>query len=238
MDDISKFLDGKEYIDVFNYEFKNPELLREALTHSSFGWVDEDEVRIDNEKLEFIGDGFLDAIVGTEIYNRMPKEAKEGDLTKMRAQIVCEKTLSVIGRKLKLGEHLQLGIGEEKTGGREKNSLIADAVEAVIGAIYLDGGYDAAKTFVKAMFDNTIEEALSGRLIADYKTEIQERAQRLGKTVKYIIDRTEGTDHDKTFYLHVEIDGEIVGHGVGKSKKEAQQNAAREIIEKGVENVL
>ena len=119
MSDFENFVDNKEYVEVLNYEFKEPEILKEALTHSSFGWIDNDEIRIDNEKLEFIGDAFLDAIVGTEIYKRMPKEAKEGELTKIRAQVVCEKTLSVIGRSLKLGEHLQLGAGEEKTGGRE-----------------------------------------------------------------------------------------------------------------------
>ena len=232
------YVDSGEYIEELNYEFENPELLKEALTHSSFDWRSPVDIRIDNEKLEFIGDGFLDAVVGTEVYYRMPEEAKEGDLTKMRAQIVCEKSLAMIGKKLRLGEHLRMGVGEEKTGGREKESLIADCVEAIIGAIYLDGGYEAAAEFVLKNFAEMIDEAISGKLILDHKTALQEMAQREGLEIRYVIDRTEGPDHDKTFFVHLELNGKKVGQGVGKNKKEAQQMAAHEAIEKGIDNVL
>ena len=220
---------------IIGYKFNNPELLHEALTHSSFGLVDDDGVRIDNEKLEFIGDAFLDAIVGLEIYNRMPKDAKEGELTKMRAQVVCERSLASVGKELNIGMYLNMGPGEEKTGGREKESLMADAMEAIIGAIYIDGGYDAACEFVKEKFKATIDASLEGRLIVDFKTELQERTQRAGKQLKYILDRTEGPDHDKTFYIHIEIDGKPFTQGVGKSKKEAQQQAAQRFVEEGFE---
>ncbi|MBP3816303.1 MAG: ribonuclease III [Firmicutes bacterium] len=224
--------------EILGYKFNNPQLLTEALTHSSYGTTDEEGVRIDNEKLEFIGDAFLDAIVGVEIYNAMPAEAKEGDLTKMRAQVVCERSLAQVGKELDIGSHLYMGIGEEKTGGREKESLIADAVEALIGAIYMDGGYAAAADFVKDKFKSLISASLQGKLVQDYKTEIQEQVQKAGKSIKYIVDRTEGPDHDKVFYIRLEIDGEPVSYGVGKSKKEAQQMAAHKLIEKGIENVL
>ena len=220
------------------YKFREPILIAEALTHSSYGWTDEDDVRIDNEKLEFIGDGYLDAIVGSRIYEEMSNDTKEGDLTKARAQIVCESSLATIGRSLNLGEFLRLGPGEEKTGGRDKDSLIADAVESVIGAIYLDGGYDAASKFVLDKFQGLINDALSGRLITDFKTELQERVHRAGGTIKYTVERTEGPDHEKVFYINLEINDKIVSSGVGKSKKEAQQRAAKIIMEKGIENVL
>ena len=224
--------------EILGYKFNNPKLLDEALTHSSYGATDGEGVRLDNEKLEFIGDAFLDAIVGVEIYNSMPKGAREGDLTKMRAAVVCEKSLAKIGREMNVGNYLNLGIGEEKTGGRDKDSIIADAVEAIIGAIYLDGGYDAAAGFVKTNFSNLIEDSMNGRLSLDFKTELQEIVQRAGKTIKYVVDKTEGPDHDKTFYIRLEIDGEPVTYGVGKSKKEAQQQAAHELMEKGIDNVL
>ena len=203
---------------ILGYKFNNPKLLEEALTHSSFGLTDEDGVRIDSEKLEFIGDAFLDAIIGVEIYNRMPKEAKEGDLTKMRAQIVCEKSLASVGKTLDIGSYLKMGLGEEKTGGREKESLMADAVEAVIGAMYIDGGYEKTKAFVLDKFSETIDDSLMGRLIVDYKTELQERVQRAGKTIKYVLDNTDGPDHDKTIYVHIEIDEKPYTQGIGKRK--------------------
>ena len=223
---------------IIDYKFNNPLLLKEALTHSSYGWTDEDGTRIDNEKLEFIGDAFLDAIVGVEIYNQMPKGTGEGDLTKLRAQVVCEKSLARVGKELDIGNHLFMGTGEEKTGGRNKESLVADAVEALIGAIYLDGGYEEAKKFVLSKFSSVIEDSIQGKISLDYKTDLQERVQRAGKTIKYIVDKTEGPDHDKTFYIHLEIDGETKSYGVGKSKKEAQQNAAHELMKKGIDNVL
>lgn len=226
------------YDEIAGYRFNNPELLKEALTHSSYGWNDSDDVRIDNEKLEFLGDAFLDAIIGSEIFRKMSKENKEGDLTKVRAQVVCERSLAVIARNLGLGNFLRLGVGEEKTGGREKDSLIADAVEAIIGAIYLDGGFQEAEKFVLKTFDNLIDEALAGKIILDHKTALHEYVQKEGASIKYVVDKTEGPDHDKTFYLHIEINDIPYTEGVGKSKKEAQQDAAKKLVEKGLDNVF
>ena len=232
------YVDSGEYEECLGYKFSNTDYLKEALTHSSYDWHPNESYRVDNEKLEFIGDAFLDAIVGTEVYKRMPEESKEGDLTKMRAQIVCERSLAIVGRSLEIGMYLRMGPGEEKTGGREKDSLIADSVESIIGAIYLDGGYDAAYAFVLDKFDELIQDAVEGRLILDYKTGLQEWAQKTGAEIKYITDRMEGPDHDKTFYIHLEINGKEVSKGVGKNKKEAQQMAAEEIMKRGLDNVL
>lgn len=232
------FVDSGEYEYSLGYKFSNPHYLKEALTHSSFDWRPDETYRIDNEKLEFIGDAYLDAIVGTEIYKRMPAESKEGDLTRIRAQIVCERSLAIVGKSLDIGYHLRMGPGEEKTGGREKDSLIADAVEAIIGAIYMDGGFEAAYKFVFGKFNDLIQEAIEGGLILDYKTGLQEWAQKKGAAIKYIVDRMEGPDHDKTFYIHLEINGKEVSKGIGKNKKEAQQMAAEEVIKRGLDNVL
>ena len=228
-----------DYKEIAGYKFKNPTLLKEALTHSSYGWTNEDdELRIDNEKLEFLGDAYLDAIVGSRIFEKLPRATREGELTKVRAQVVCEKSLAALGRKMNLGSVIRLGPGEEKTGGRDKDSILADAVESVIGAIYIDGGYHETERMVLAAFDEMIDEAISGNLVEDHKTVVHERAQQEGATLKYILDRTEGPDHDKTFFVHIEINGVPMTKGVGKSKKEAQQDAAGKLIEKGLDNVF
>lgn len=211
------------------YSFKNKVILQEALTHSSKGYISDDGKKVDNERLEFVGDAMLDAIIGASLYDRLP-EAREGELSKLRAQIVCEASLAEVGNSLSIGEELILGQGEEKTLGRNKNSVIADAMEAIIGGIYLDGGYSEANIFVKRVFSEMIDMAIEGKLFRDYKTRLQELAQSKGWNIAYICDEARGPDHDKTFFVHLEVNGKKVGAGTGRSKKEAEQNAARDFM--------
>ena len=213
------------------YRFNNKDYLDRALTHSSYN-REKNTKHMDNERLEFLGDAFLDAIIGVELFHRMADES-EGRLTKTRALIVCEKALADAARKIELGRYLNMGHGEEIAGGRTKDSILADAAEAVIGALFLDGGYEAARSFVLRFFEETIREAVDGRIFLDYKSEVQEILQGSGVPVNisYITDREEGPAHDKTFFVHMECTGKSYGNGAGKSKKEAEQNAAREAID-------
>ncbi len=213
------------------YRFEDRSYLERALTHSSYN-REKNTKHKDNERLEFLGDAFLDAIVGAELFVRM-NSVTEGTLTKTRALIVCEKALAEVAREFNLGKYILMGHGEAGTGGRNKDSILADALEAVIGAIYMDGGYDAAQKFTVSAFKKMIEGAMAGRIFSDYKSEIQEVLQSGGKTVNinYVLDREEGPAHDKTFYLHMECDGKNYGSGKGKTKKEAEQNAAKASLE-------
>lgn len=212
------------------YRFKNGEYLERALTHSSFN-RDKNTKHQDNERLEFLGDAFLDAIISVELFQRMAGET-EGKLTKTRALIVCEGSLAAAAIGLNLGTYMNLGHGEESAGGRSKDSILADCVEAIIGALYLDGGYDAAREFVLELLENTINEAVEGKIFLDYKSEVQEILQSSGVPVNivYVIDREEGPAHDKTFFVHMECNGKTYGSGSGKNKKEAEQNAARQTL--------
>ena len=155
-------------------------------------------------------------------------------MTKIRATIVCESALAQCGRQLSLGSFLNLGRGEENSGGRRRNSILADAMEAIIAAIYLDGGWEKAREFVLYNFAQIIDEALSGKRYTDYKTDIQERLQAHGDAeITYVTDRAEGPDHDKTFYVNLVFNGKVIGRGHGRSKKEAEQKAAKQALEKG-----
>ena len=220
----------EELENIIGYSFIHPEILERALTHSSYN-REKNTKHMDNERLEFIGDGFLDAIVGFELFNRM-KGVTEGRLTKTRALIVCEKALADVAREIGLGRFMYMGHGEEAGGGRGKDSILADCMEAVIGAIFLDGGYEAASAFVVRFLKETIDKAIDGKIFLDYKSEVQEILQSKGKTVNivYITDREEGPAHNKTFFVHMECDGKVYGSGSGKSKKEAEQNAAKESV--------
>ena len=210
------------------YTFKDKNLLNKALTHSSFSREHSASSGANNERLEFLGDAFFDAVISVKLYRRLEK-VDEGRLTKTRALIVCEKSLAEVARRLRIGEHLNMGRGEELSGGRNRESILADAVEAVIGAIYLDGGYEEVYQFVCREFHKTVEDALAGRLFADYKTQVQEVLQKRGKKtcISYQLDREEGPDHNKTFYVHLVCNGKALGNGCGKSKKEAEQEAAK-----------
>lgn len=220
------------------YKFNDESLLIKALTHSSYIKEKKGRSGKDNERLEFLGDAFFDAIVSEELYRKL-ENVEEGKLTKLRALVVCEKSLARHGRQIDIGSHIFLGKGEETTGGRQKDAIIADALEAVIGAVFLDGGYLAAREMVLRVFKCGIDEALSGRPGGDYKTELQEKLQALGETqINYSVEREEGPDHNKTFYINLSCAGKLMGSGKGRSKKEAEQNAAKEALERGVEFVL
>ncbi len=209
------------------YDFAQPELLKHALTHSSSVNETHQEYSANNERLEFLGDAVLETIISDRLYRLLPAE-EEGRLTKMRASIVCEESLAEIGQSLGVGQALILGRGEERSGGRSRSSMIADGVEAIIGAVYLDGGFAAAQKIVLRLFDFTIGQAVAGKLHADYKTALQERMQSLGDiSIQYRLDRQEGPDHDRRFYISVLINDEVLGSGSGRSKKEAEQNAAK-----------
>lgn len=217
----------KNFESAIGYEFKNKIHLERALTHSSYN-KEKHTKHQDNERLEFLGDAFFDAIVSAELFDKMDK-VTEGKLTKTRALIVCESSLAKAARKFKLGKYIYMGHGEEMAGGRNKDSILADAMEAVIGALYLDGGYEATKRFVLTAFADTIKEAAEGKLFSDYKSEIQETLQRSGGNLSiiYETDKEEGPAHDKTFFIHLSCNGKILGQGSGKTKKEAEQNAAK-----------
>lgn len=220
------------------YSFREEGYLAQAMTHSSHIREKGLSPNESNERLEFLGDAFLDAIVGEELYRRMPK-ATEGVLSKARAHVVCEESLTDLGKTLGLGAFLELGKGEEQTGGRERESILADAVEATIGSIYLDGGYEEAKTFVLRWLAPRIEEAVAGKIRSDYKSMLQELMQRDGSVdIRYVLDGEEGPDHNKTFFVTASVDGVPKGRGQGKSKKDAEQQAAKEAVMRGKKDVL
>ena len=217
------------------YKFRDEALLIKALTHSSYVHEKDGGPDKNNERLEFLGDALLDAIIGEELFRRLSGTG-EGALTKLRALIVCEKSLAHQGRVIEIGNSLYLGKGEENIGGRGRDALIADAVEAVIGAVFLDGGYEAAKGVVASLFESRINEAINGKLNEDYKTELQELLQAKGEArISYALEREEGPDHDKTFYINLFCNRRLIGKGRGRSKKEAEQDAAREALERGVD---
>lgn len=218
----------QEFQNRIGYKFKNEKLLETALTHSSYS-REQGEGTAYNERLEFLGDAFFDAVISEEFFKAFPDQ-EEGFLSRTRASLVCEKSLVKVARNVKLGRLLLLGRGEEKSGGRNRDSILADAMEAVIGAVFLDGGYEAVREMVLRLFDEGISDAKAGKLIVrDYKTALQEVLQAEGTSldkVKYVDAGDEGPDHDKTFTVRLEIEGEPYAEGKGKSKKQAQQAAA------------
>ncbi len=222
-----------DFQQIIKYQFHDLDLLRNALTHSSFINEGKQNCCENNERLEFLGDAMLDAVISDYLYTRLSHD-EEGSLTKFRAAIVCERSLATFAKDIHLGEYLRLGKGEDHSGGRSRCSILADAMEAVIGAVYLDGGWEAVKEFVIRIFSTLIEDALSGKLHKDYKTEIQEKLQSHGETdICYVIEREEGPDHDKIFFSNLVFRGKVIGNGSGRSKKEAEQNAARQALERG-----
>lgn len=213
----------KELEERISYEFKNKNLFTQALTHSSYA----NEHRLDhsrcNERLEFLGDAVLE-IVTSEFLYRKYETLPEGDLTKIRASIVCEPTLAYCAGDIELGQYLYLGKGEDATGGRNRNSVVSDAMEALIGAIYLDGGFANAKEFIHRFILNDIEHK---QLFYDSKTILQEMIQATaGAHLEYEILREEGPDHHKVFEVRALSGGEELGRGTGGTKKAAEAVAA------------
>ena len=211
------------------YQFHNISLLQNALAHSSYANERWHNSLMSNERLEFLGDSILGMLVADHLYRNFP-DRPEGDLTRMRADMVCETTLALVANQLGLGEHLLLGKGEERFGGRTRNSILADAVESVIAACYLDGGMDAAVQFVrKFILVNVPVKKLHN---TDYKTALQELVQqKKNQVISYALVGESGPDHDKQFDVALSINGSIVSTGTGSSKKRAEQDAARVAIE-------
>ncbi len=211
-------------------QFADWRLLHQALTHSSYANECRQGQGDHNERLEFLGDAVLDLIISERLFAIL-KQLPEGELTKARAFIVCETTLAKAAVKIKLGSVLYLGRGEEVTGGRQRASILADAFEAVIGALYLDGGIEAARSFVLLHLDSFLSQVKDGRYGKDYKTLLQETVQRQGEvSIHYEIVTASGPDHNKSFEAAVQINGNQLGCGNGKSKKEAEQQAARQAL--------
>ena len=216
------------------YKFNNRKLLEIALTHSSYASEHGKSYEFNNERLEFLGDAFLDAIVGKKVFVIM-QEANEGVLSKTRADVVCEKSLADVAQTLDLGDYLRLGKGEENGGGRQKPSIVGDAVEALIGAMIIDGGYERAERIVLDLFSDKIRLAIKGELHKDHKTKLQEKLQEhiKGVHIEYRLIREDGPDHRKEFVTAVFVNGEEHGRGIGKSKKESEQAAAYNALTKG-----
>ena len=221
----------KAFCEKLGYTFKNEELLETALTHSSYIKDMDMTPDMSNERLEFLGDAILDAVTAKMLFDRLP-EASEGAMTKYRAMIVKGKSLAAIGQGLDIGSELKLGRGEEMYGGRSRVSNLENAMEALIAAVFLDGGYEAAREFIEKQFSEKIEKVLSGKPPEDHKSALQEKLQASGPvSIKYETVREEGPEHDKTFYVRVVVDGSECGRGSGKSKKEAEQQAAGMALE-------
>ena len=207
------------------YMFVNPALLKSALTHSSYANENKKSGAISNERLEFLGDSVLGMTVAAMIYHGMP-DMPEGQMTRLRAELVCEKSLASIAVSLELGNCLLLGHGEDKNGGRERPSILADAFEAVLAAIYIEGGFPSVERIVSELLGKRAN--LSALLNTDYKTTLQEIIQeKSGQTLSYVVTNESGPDHMKIYTVEVRLNHLFIGRGSGKSKKEAEQEAAR-----------
>ncbi len=224
--------DGLEEIQRrLEYSFRQPRLLREALTHKSYLNEVRGAEESDNERLEFLGDAVLDLVVSEYLVHAFP-EAAEGELSKLRARLVSEKTLARVAKRIGLGEPLRLGRGETKTEGRSKPSILADALEAVFAGVYLDGGLEAASQCVKTAFSDELASCDRSLAKGDFKTDLQELCQRDFEMLpQYRTIRETGPDHEKLFEVEILIRGEHYGVGTGKSKKEAEQMAAKQALE-------
>ena len=212
------------------YKFNNPSLLLQAITHSSYANEMKMSKESNNERLEFLGDAVLELITSEYVYNKY-KDLPEGDLTKLRAGMVCEQTLSSCAKDLNIGDFLLLGKGEDNSGGRTRDSILSDALEAIIGAIYLDGGFTSAKEFVQKKILNQIEDK---ELFFDSKTILQEIIQNENhkQKIRYKLISEEGPDHNKSFTIALYVGNKQYGCGVGRTKKAAEQEAALQAIKK------
>ncbi|MHB8482624.1 MAG: ribonuclease III [Nitrospiria bacterium] len=215
---------------IASYHFSRPAYLKQALTHKSFANESTQKGLKDNERLEYLGDAVLDLVISEHLFACLP-QANEGDLSKIKSILVNERTLSEVARKLDLGGFIFLGKGEELSMGRNKNSLLANTLEAFIAAVYLDGGLPAAKGLIHRWFHETIENIITHQGSLDFKTDFQEQCQKIfGILPDYRLVKTSGPDHEKTFEIHLMVKGKVFGTGVGKNKKEAEQMAAKEAL--------
>ena len=231
---MSRKTDHVRLCEITGYSFTDGQLLRTALTHSSYASEHRLGYGMNNERLEFIGDAFVDAVVGSELFDIM-KDAREGVLSRCRADVVCEDSLAGVASEIGLGDYLYLGRGEEASGGRQKPSILADAFEALMGAIIIDGGYEACREVILRLLGDRIALASEGKLNKDYKTKLQEILQEKDKNVsiKYEMTGQTGPDHSKVFTVQVTANGSALGTGSGRSKARAEQAAAEDALTKG-----
>ena len=211
------------------YSFKNSNILEIALTHSSYSNEAKGNLK-NNERLEFLGDSVISLIVANHLFEIFPEEA-EGELTKVRAFFVCDNSLSKFAEKINLGEYLKIGKGEEQAGGRKRPSILEDAFEALVGALYLDGGFAVAKNFVLGFLPKQIDIKKIESL-TDYKTKLQEiiQKEKQNLNVEYVLAKETGPDHNKSFKINLNVNKKTIGSGSGKSKKRAEQNAAKNAL--------
>lgn len=213
-----------------SYRFKNIELLREALTHKSFVNENPEIPLKDNERLEFLGDAVLDLSISTFLIKNFPY-FQEGELSRFKSMVVSEPSLANISARFELGQYLFLGKGEEQTGGRKKESLLANALEAIIAAVYLDGGLASSDEFIRVAFTEDIMMIVREGINLDYKTTLQEYCQAHGLSLPvYKVIKETGPDHRKIFEIELLISGNVAGIGVGRNKKDAEQKAAKDAL--------
>ncbi len=225
-----------ELQNILGHEFNKTKLLLRALTHRSFTYEHPELPRDDNETLEFLGDAVIDLAVGLMLFNHYPRKA-EGDLTKIRAALVQESGLALVAHKLNLGKYLLLGKGEDNSGGRQKDSLLSCTYEAVIGAIFIDAGYEKAAVILRNHFADRLEIGRDTGKITDAKSSLQELTQgEHGITPGYVLENSQGPDHDKTFTIAVELNGKKIAAASAKSKKAAEQKAAALALERLAEH--
>lgn len=209
-------------------DFTDKVLLEIALTHSSYA-NQKKNIKF-NERLEFLGDSVLQLVTSEYLFKKITDKS-EGELTKLRSLIVCENSLFEIAKGWDLGKYIKMSRGEELTGGRTRVSILADCVEAVIAAIYIDKGFEKSAEFIIENFKEIIEKAMNNKIILDYKTKLQEILQKNGETsIEYQLEKYQGPPHRRKFYINVMVNEEVKGHGVGYSKKEAEQNAAKDAL--------
>ncbi|MDP4093500.1 MAG: ribonuclease III [Bacillota bacterium] len=221
----------QQFEETIGYTFKDKRNIILALTHSSFANELKSKDIVSNERLEFLGDSVLSIVTSEFIYKNCTNQA-EGEMTKLRASIVCEASLVICANKIELGKYLLLGKGEELTGGRTRTSILSDAFEAVIGAVYLDGGIISARKFINRHMSLLLNNSAKVSGFVDYKTQFQELVQKQGeKRISYEIVEQKGPDHNKIFVVQVRIGDNVMGKGEGKSKKAAEQSAAEAAIE-------
>lgn len=222
----------KEIENIVDYIFKDKNIIATALTHSSYANEKKAKKLKYNERIEFLGDSVLSLVISEYLFTKYPN-LPEGQLTVTRAKIVCESSLSKCATDIELGKYLLLGKGEELSGGRNKSSVLSDAFEALIGAIYTDGGFETARNFILKYMEQIIKGCVEGKVFFDFKTQLQELVQQKGEqNISYNVVNENGPDHNKTFETEVRINDVIQGRGRGHSKKESEQNAAKNALDK------
>ena len=219
--------------DTLHISFRNSALLQQALVHRSYLNENPDFELRSNERLEFLGDSILSAVVAEKLYKDYP-DLPEGDMTKLRSALVRGETLARMAQQLNLADYLYLGRGEESGGGRTKQSILADALEAVIGAVFMDQGFNVCRDLILRLYESELEKAVSSSLTADFKSRFQEVAQsKYHEIPEYRVISAEGPDHAREFIVEVLIGGRVMGKGSGSSKREAEQGAARAALDAG-----